>query len=71
MLYCPRRSPTSCSSLFPGGIRKVLHVLGGVEQLNLPQGRSLHCSINALDDLLMPETLGVLAAERSDHATSI
>jgi hypothetical protein len=50
---------------------KILHVLGGVDQLELPQGRSLHCSINALNELLMPDTLGVFAAERSDHATSV
>ncbi|GAB3565195.1 hypothetical protein GCM10027344_24900 [Spelaeicoccus albus] len=35
-----------------------------------PQSRSLHRP-DALDVLLMPDAFGVLAAERSDHNTSI
>nr|WP_255164629.1 hypothetical protein [Glutamicibacter mishrai] len=41
-----------------------------MDQLELPQGRPLHRPVDALDALLMPNALGVLAAERSDHDTS-
>jgi hypothetical protein len=41
-----------------------------MDQLELPQGRPLHPSVDALDALLMPDALGVLAAERSDRETS-
>jgi hypothetical protein len=42
-----------------------------MNQLELPQGRPLHCPVNALDVLLMPDALGVLTAERSDYENSI
>ena len=48
-----------------------LDILRRMDQLELPQGRPLHHPINAFDVLLMPDALGVLAAERSDHAISI
>ena len=50
---------------------EVLDILRRMNQLELPQGRPLHRPVNALDVLLMPDALGVLAAERSDHATSV
>ncbi|EYT51281.1 hypothetical protein D641_0101640 [Brachybacterium muris UCD-AY4] len=50
---------------------EVLDILRRVDQLELPQGRSLHAPVNALDVLLMPDALGVLTAERSDHERSI
>lgn len=49
---------------------EVLDILRRMDQLELPQGRPLHHPVNALDVLLMPDALGVLAAERSDHETS-
>ncbi|WP_255411263.1 hypothetical protein [Rothia uropygioeca] len=42
-----------------------------MDQLELPKRRPLHRPVNALDVLLMPDALGVLAAERSDHVTSV
>ena len=50
---------------------EVLDILRRMNQLELPQGRPLHCPVNALDVLLMPDALGVLTAERSDHENSI
>src|SRR5690625_2545166 len=50
---------------------QVLDVLRRVDQLELPQGRSLHCPVDALDVLLVPDALGVLAAERSDQEISV
>lgn len=47
-----------------------LDALRRVEQLELPQSRSLHRPVDELDVLLMPDALSVLAAERSDHDTS-
>lgn len=49
---------------------EVLDILRRMDQLELPQGRPLHRPVDALDALLMPDALGVLAAERSDHDTS-
>ncbi len=36
---------------------EVLDISRGMDQLELPQGRSLHGAINALDVLLMPDAL--------------
>jgi hypothetical protein len=50
---------------------EIVHILRRMDQLELPQCRSLHRSINALDVLLMPGALGAPAAERSDPETNI
>ncbi|GAB3582847.1 hypothetical protein GCM10027579_13270 [Calidifontibacter terrae] len=50
---------------------EVLDILRRMDQLELPQRRPLHCSIDALDVLLMSDAFGVLAAERSDHTAII
>ena len=50
---------------------EILDILRRMDQLELPQGRPLHRPVNALDVLLMPDALGVFAAERSDHAPII
>src|SRR5699024_2005302 len=50
---------------------KILDVLGRMDQLELPQGRTLQRSVDAFDVLLMPDAFGVLAAERPDHTTSL
>ena len=50
---------------------EILHILRGMDQLELPQRRPLHVAVNALDVLLMPDPLGVVAPERPDHVTSI
>ncbi|SJM68523.1 hypothetical protein FM101_11085 [Arthrobacter rhombi] len=55
----PRRDP------------EILHVLRGVDQLELPQSRPLHAAVNALDELLVPDSLSVLATERPDHTSSV
>jgi hypothetical protein len=55
----PRRDP------------QILDVVRRVDQLELPQSRSLHRPVDALDVLLMPDALGVPVAERSDHETSL
>src|SRR4051794_5329472 len=38
-----------------------------MDQFELPQSHSLHCPVNTLDVLLMPDAFGVLAAEQSDR----
>src|SRR5690606_5217963 len=50
---------------------QVVDILCRMNQLELAQRRPLHGSINTLDVLLMPDALGVLSAERSDHQTRI
>jgi hypothetical protein len=50
---------------------QVFHVFRRMDQLKLSQRRPLHGPINALDVLLLPDALGVLTAERSDHPTSV
>jgi len=50
---------------------EVLDILSRMDQLELPQGRPLHRPVDTLDVLLMPDALGILAAERPDHETSI
>ena len=54
----PRRDP------------EVLDVLRRMDQFELPQSRPLDRAIEALDVLLMPDALGVLAPERPDHEPS-
>ncbi|KSU67135.1 hypothetical protein AS038_05035 [Arthrobacter sp. NIO-1057] len=49
---------------------EVFDVLRGMDQLKLPQGSPLHSPVNTLDVLLMPDALGVLAAQRSDQDSS-
>ncbi|WP_346922195.1 hypothetical protein [Glutamicibacter creatinolyticus] len=39
-----------------------------MDQLELPQSRSLHFPADALDVLLMSDALAVLAAEQSDQS---
>ena len=48
---------------------EILDNLRRMDQLKLPHGRPLNGAIDALDVLRMPDALGVLAAERPDHAT--
>ncbi len=48
---------------------QVLDVVRRMDQLELPQSRSLHRSVDVLDVLLKPDALGLLVAERSGHAT--
>jgi len=55
----------------PGRDPEVLDVPRGMDQLELPQGRSLHGAIDTLDLLLMPDALSVLAPERSDREASL
>jgi len=50
---------------------EVLDILRRVDQLELPQSRPLYNPVDTLDVLLMPDALGVLVAERSDHETSL
>lgn len=50
---------------------EIFDILRRVDQLELPQGRSLHAPVHTLDVLLMPDALGVLATERSDHETNV
>jgi hypothetical protein len=50
---------------------KILHILRRMDQLELPQGRSLHHSVDGFDVLLMPSPLGVLVSERSDHENGL
>ncbi|ALO66142.1 hypothetical protein AS189_06090 [Arthrobacter alpinus] len=50
---------------------KILHILRRMDQLELPQGCSLHGPVDTLDVLLMPDALGVFTPERSDHILSI
>lgn len=54
----------------PQGNPEIFDILSRVDQLKLPQGRSLHHPIDTLDVLLMPDALGAFTAERSDHETS-
>ncbi len=49
---------------------EVFDILRRMDQLELPQGRPLHRPVKPLDVLLMPDALGVLTAERSDHESS-
>jgi hypothetical protein len=50
---------------------EILDIFRRMDQLELPQRQPLHQSVNALDVLLIPDALGVLASERSDHDTII
>jgi len=49
---------------------EIVDILRRVDQLKLPQRHPLNRPVDALGVLLMPDALGVLAAERSDHGTS-
>jgi hypothetical protein len=46
---------------------EILYDVGGVNELELPQGRPLNRSIDSLDVALMPDAFGVLADEGPDH----
>ena len=50
---------------------EVLDILRRMDQFEFPQRRSLHDPINTFDVLLMPNALGVLTPERSDHSSSV
>src|SRR5690606_17071055 len=63
-------APTIADALLQAIARRdpqILDVIRCVDQLKLPQNRSLHRPVDALDVLLLPDALGALAAERSDH----
>ena len=46
---------------------KVFKIFRPIDQLKLPQSRTLHSSIDTFDVLPMPNAFGVLMAEQSDH----
>ncbi|GAA1633712.1 hypothetical protein GCM10009700_21120 [Brevibacterium sanguinis] len=50
---------------------QILDIVRRVDQFELSKSRSLDHPVYAFDVLLMPDALGVLAAERSDHGTNI
>src|SRR5690606_32927439 len=50
---------------------EILDFLRRMDQLKLPKSCALHDSVDAFDVLLVPDTLGVLVAERSDHENSV
>lgn len=50
---------------------EVFDILRRMDQFQLPQSYTLHGPIDALDELLVPDAFGILAAERSDHGTSL
>jgi len=67
-------APTIASELLqmvPRRDPQILDVVRCVDHLELPQSRSLHRPVDALDVLHMPDALGVLAPERSDQETSV
>src|SRR5699024_9657581 len=67
----PTTIPDESFQAVPQRDPQVLDILRRMDQHELPQGRSLHCPVDAFDVLLLPDPLGVLAAERSDHETTI
>ncbi len=67
----PPTPPTSRSNRFPGWDSEVLDVLRRMNQLKFPHGCPLDFAINTLDVILLPDPLGILVAEVSDHTISI
>ncbi|WP_427846988.1 hypothetical protein [Corynebacterium meridianum] len=50
---------------------QIRNFLGRVGQLEFPKGLPLNRPIDAPDVLLLPDMLGISAAERSDHVSSV
>lgn len=50
---------------------EVLDILRRMNQLKFPHGCPLDFAINTLDVILLPDPLGILVAEVSDHTISI